>query len=183
MAETETPQHADPQLVAAQAEVEALTTRILELRDAYYERDEELVSDADYDALLRRLEELERMFPELQGQDSPTQTVGGRAAALFDPVTHAERMLSLDNVFSLDEFATWAAKVERDSGRAVDYLCELKIDGLAISLRYENGRLTSAATRGDGVVGEDVTENVKYIKGIPTRLEGSGHPPLVEVRG
>lgn len=183
MAETETPKHADPQLVAAQAEVEALTTRILELRDAYYERDEELVSDADYDALLRRLEELERMFPELQGQDSPTQTVGGRAAALFDPVTHAERMLSLDNVFSLDEFATWAAKVERDSGRAVDYLCELKIDGLAISLRYENGRLTSAATRGDGVVGEDVTENVKYIKGIPTRLEGSGHPPLVEVRG
>ncbi|CAN5534680.1 NAD-dependent DNA ligase LigA [soil metagenome] len=183
MAETETPQHADPQLVAARGEVEALTTRILELRDAYYERDEELVSDADYDQLMRRLEELERMFPELQGQDSPTQTVGGRAATLFDPVTHAERMLSLDNVFSLDEFAAWAAKVERDSGRSVDYLCELKIDGLAISLRYENGRLTSAATRGDGVVGEDVTENVKFINGIPNRLSGEGHPPLVEVRG
>ena len=178
-----TPQHVDPELVTAKIEVDDLTTRILELRDAYYERDEELVSDADYDQLMRRLEELERLYPELQGQDSPTQTVGGRAATLFDPVTHAERMLSLDNVFSLDEFAAWAAKVERDSGRRVDYLCELKIDGLAINLRYENGRLTSAATRGDGVVGEDVTENVRYIAGIPARLEGSGHPPLVEVRG
>ncbi|CAN5340307.1 NAD-dependent DNA ligase LigA [soil metagenome] len=183
MAEPEIAQHADPALVAAKAEVDALTTRILELRDAYYERDEELVSDLEYDAMMRRLDELERMFPELQGQDSPTQTVGGRAATLFDPVTHAERMLSLDNVFSIDEFTAWAAKVERDSGRRVDYLCELKIDGLAINLRYENGRLASAATRGDGVVGEDVTENVRLISGIPARLAGSGHPPLVEVRG
>jgi len=175
-------QHADPALSAAAAEVADLTTRILELRDAYYERDEVLVSDEEYDGLMRRLEELERLFPELQGQDSPTQTVGGRAASLFDPVTHAERMLSLDNVFSLDDFAAWAAKVERDSGRAVDYLCELKIDGLAISLRYENGRLTSAATRGDGVVGEDVTENIARVQGIPARLSGTGHPPLVEVR-
>ncbi|MFZ2963177.1 MAG: NAD-dependent DNA ligase LigA [Rhodoglobus sp.] len=170
-------------LDAAHREVEQLTTRILELRDAYYERDEELVPDSEYDAMLRRLEELERLFPELQGQDSPTQTVGGRAAALFDPVRHAERMLSLDNVFSLEEFEAWAAKVERDSGRAVDYLCELKIDGLAISLRYEQGRLTSAATRGDGVVGEDVTENVRAIESIPARLNGTGHPPLIEVRG
>jgi len=176
-------QHADLALSAAAAEVADLTTRILELRDAYYERDEVLVSDEEYDGLMRRLEELERLFPELQGQDSPTQTVGGRAASLFDPVTHAERMLSLDNVFSLDDFAAWAAKVERDSGRAVDYLCELKIDGLAISLRYENGRLTSAATRGDGVVGEDVTENIARVQGIPARLSGTGHPPLVEVRG
>ena len=183
VAEAETPRHSDPQLSAAKAEVDEVTTRILELRDAYYARDEELVSDHDYDLLMRRLEALERLFPELQGQDSPTQTVGGRAATLFDPVVHAERMLSLDNVFSIDEFEAWAAKVERDSGRPVDYLCELKIDGLAINLRYENGRLTSAATRGDGVVGEDVTENVKYIEGIPTRLLGDGHPPLVEVRG
>lgn len=183
MADDQVPQHADPALTAAAAEVADLTTRIIELRDAYYERDELLASDEDYDALMRRLEELERLFPELQGQDSPTQTVGGRAATLFDPVTHAERMLSLDNVFSLDDFAAWAAKVERDSGRAVDYLCELKIDGLAISLRYENGRLTSAATRGDGVVGEDVTENIARISRIPARLSGTGHPPLVEVRG
>ncbi len=177
------PQHSDPALVAAQAEVHELTTRILELRDAYYERDAVLASDEEYDALLRRLGELEREHPELQGQDSPTQSVGGRAATLFDPVTHAERMLSLDNVFSLDDLAAWAAKVERDSGRAVNYLCELKIDGLAINLRYENGRLTSAATRGDGVVGEDVTENIAAIEGIPAQLSGSGHPELVEVRG
>jgi DNA ligase (NAD+) len=170
-------------LDAAHREVEELTTRILELRDAYYERDAELVPDSEYDRLMLRLAELEHLFPELQGQDSPTQTVGGRAAALFDPVTHAERMLSLDNVFSLEEFEGWAAKVERDSGRAVHYLCELKIDGLAISLRYEHGRLTSAATRGDGVVGEDVTENVRAIESIPARLAGTGHPPLVEVRG
>ncbi len=177
-------EHEDPQLSKAQDEVQSLTTRILELRDAYYEGDTVLASDQEYDETMRRLEELERMFPELQGQDSPTQTVGGRAATnLFAPVTHAERMLSLDNVFSIDEFKSWAAKVERDSGRQVDYLCELKIDGLAISLRYENGRLTSAATRGDGVVGEDVTQNVRYINGIPERLEGTGHPPIVEVRG
>ncbi|MEF2976970.1 NAD-dependent DNA ligase LigA [Subtercola sp. YIM 133946] len=168
----------------ASDEAAALTTRILELRDAYYDKDASLVSDEDYDRMIRRLGELERLFPELQSQDSPTQTVGGRAeTTLFSPVQHAERMLSLDNVFSIDEFTEWATKVERDSGRAVHYLCELKIDGLAMNLRYVNGELVSAATRGDGVVGEDVTENVAYIPGIPTRLEGTGHPPLMEVRG
>ena len=134
--------------------------------------------------MMRRLEELERLFPELQSQDQPTQTVGGRAdSTLFTPVRHAERMLSLDNVFSRDEFLAWAAKVERDSGRAVHYLCELKIDGLAMNLRYENGTLVSAATRGDGVVGEDVTENVNLIAGIPKKLDTKNPPPLVEVRG
>lgn len=170
----------------ARDEAEALTTRILELRDAYYDRDELLEDDATYDALLRRLEQIEHQFPELQSTDSPTQTVGGRAQSqLFDPVTHAERMLSLDNVFSADEFAAWAAKVERDSGRAVRYLCELKIDGLAINLRYERGALVSAATRGDGVVGEDVTVNVALVPGIPNRLDGPADqlPDLVEVRG
>jgi DNA ligase (NAD+) len=170
-------------LAAAKREADDLTARILELREAYYERDTVLVDDAEYDAMMRRLEELEHLHPELQGQDSPTQTVGGAVAKLFDPVRHAERMLSLDNVFSRDEFLAWAAKVERDAGRRVDYLCELKIDGLALNLRYENGVLVSAATRGDGVVGEDVTENVRMIASIPRRLEGSGHPPIVEVRG
>jgi len=161
-----------------------LTERILAARDAYYDRNEPVISDAEYDVLVSRLEELERLFPELQSQDSPTQTVGGRAeTTLFDPVTHAERMLSLDNVFSIPEFLEWADKVERDSGRAVHYLCELKIDGLAINLRYENGILVTAATRGDGVVGEDVTENIDFVPGIPQRLAGTGHPPLMEVRG
>ncbi|MBF0672965.1 MAG: NAD-dependent DNA ligase LigA [Salinibacterium sp.] len=179
MAESVTP----PELESAKAEADQLTTRILELREAYYERDEVLASDEEYDAMMRRLEELERLFPELQGQDSPTQTVGGRAQTLFDPVEHAERMLSLDNVFSLEEFGAWAAKVERDAHRHIDYLCELKIDGLAINLRYENGVLTTAATRGDGRTGEDVTENIRLVESIPQRLAGTGHPPLVEVRG
>ncbi|MGV8851794.1 MAG: NAD-dependent DNA ligase LigA [Rhodoglobus sp.] len=173
----------DPSLAAARNDVDALTSRILELRDAYYVRDEVLVDDAEYDGLIEQLEQLERKFPELQSQDSPTLNVGGRAATLFDPVEHVERMLSLDNVFSLDEFAEWAAKVQRDSARHIDFLCELKIDGLAINLRYVDSVLVSAATRGDGRVGEDVTENVVRVEGIPQRLEGSGHPPIVEVRG
>ena len=172
------------ELDAAKTESVQLTTRILELREAYYDKDAAVASDAEYDGLMHRLEELERLFPELQSQDSPTQTVGGPTEkTLFTPITHAERMLSLDNVFSIDEFLAWATKVERDSGRAVDYLCELKIDGLAINLRYVNGVLQSAATRGDGVVGEDVTENIAYVKSIPMRLQGDNIPPLVEVRG
>ncbi len=176
----------------ARAEVERLTTRILELRDAYYARDTVLEDDATYDAMVRRLELIEHVYPELQSQDSPTQTVGGQAdASLFAPVEHAERMLSLDNVFSADEFADWAAKVERDAGRPVRWLCELKIDGLALNLRYERGVLTTAATRGDGRVGEDVTVNVRQVAGIPQRLFGGpgqpatadGLPDLVEVRG
>ncbi|MBX9717273.1 MAG: NAD-dependent DNA ligase LigA, partial [Microbacteriaceae bacterium] len=170
----------------ARTEVEALTSRILELRDAYYARDALLEDDATYDALVRRLELIEHAFPELQSQDSPTQTVGGRAeTTLFAPVEHAERMLSLDNVFSADEFADWAAKVERDAGRPVRWLCELKIDGLALNLRYERGVLVTAATRGDGRVGEDVTVNVAAVAGIPTRLAGDPAelPDLVEVRG
>jgi DNA ligase (NAD+) len=181
---TVTDSYSPSDLDAAKAEVDQLTSRILELRDAYYEKDAALASDEEYDRQIHRLEELERLFPELQSQDSPTQMVGGRAdTALFDPVVHAERMLSLDNVFSLEEFDAWATKVERDSARHVDYLCELKIDGLAINLRYENGVLTSAATRGDGVVGEDVTENIRRVSVIPQKLSGTGHPPLVEVRG
>ncbi|SDN90374.1 DNA ligase (NAD+) [Cryobacterium flavum] len=171
-------------LVAAAAEAADITTRVLAARDAYYGQDTVVISDADYDLLVRRLGELERLHPELQSQDSPTQTVGGRAeVTLFDPVTHAERMLSLDNVFSLDEFDAWARKAAENSGRAVHYLCELKIDGLAINLRYADGVLVSAATRGDGVVGEDVTENIDLVPGIPSRLDGTGHPSLMEVRG
>lgn len=167
----------------AQHEAEELTSKILDARDAYYERDESLIADVEYDALIHRLEEIEREYPELQGQDSPTLSVGGKATELFAPVTHAARMMSLDNVFSEEQFMDWAARIRKDTGREVNYLCELKIDGLAINLRYENGVLVSAATRGDGVVGEDVTANVLTIKSIPTRLAGQGHPALVEVRG
>lgn len=167
----------------ARAESVRLTELILQARDAYYGRDEVVVDDATYDQWMQRLEALERLHPELQGQDSPTLSVGAASGTLFAPVEHAERMLSLDNVFSDEEFLAWAAKVQRDAGRPVHYLCELKIDGLALSLRYEHGRLVSAATRGDGRVGEDVTENVRRVGGIPHRLSGEGHPALVEVRG
>ncbi|KPG87223.1 NAD-dependent DNA ligase LigA [Frigoribacterium sp. RIT-PI-h] len=172
-------------LPQARDEAERLTTRILELRDQYYEGNGSTVADGDYDGLVRRLDALERAHPELQKPDSPTQTVGGRAETTqFAPVEHAERMLSLDNVFSDDELAEWAGKVQRDAGaERVRFLTELKIDGLAINLRYEDGVLVTAATRGDGVVGEDVTGNVLAMGTIPERLEGTGHPPLVEVRG
>ncbi|OJV93765.1 MAG: DNA ligase (NAD(+)) LigA [Microbacterium sp. 67-17] len=167
----------------ARAEAARLTDLIVDARDAYYGRDEVLVDDATYDGWMQRLEALERLHPEVQGQDSPTLSVGAASGTLFAPVEHAERMLSLDNVFSEDEFRAWAARVQRDAGAGVHYLCELKIDGLALSLRYEHGRLVSAATRGDGRVGEDVTENVRDVAGIPLTLAGSGHPELVEVRG
>ena len=168
-------------LLAARSEAEDLARRINELRTAYYEQNAQVASDAEYDRLVLRLEQLELEYEDLR--DGPTHSVGGSVSALFAPVRHAERMLSLDNVFSRDEFLAWTRRVERESGRRVDYLCELKIDGLAINLRYENGILVSAATRGDGVVGEDVTENVNRIVSIPKRLAGSGHPALVEVRG
>jgi DNA ligase (NAD+) len=132
---------------------------------------------------MHRLEELERLHPELQGQDSPTQTVGAAESSMFAPVEHAERMPSLDNVFSPEELRDWCVKAQAAAGRSVRWLTELKIDGLAISLRYENGVLTSAATRGDGRVGEDVTVNAVRVAGIPQRLAGTGHPDLVEVRG
>jgi DNA ligase (NAD+) len=173
----------DLTLEQARSEAEGLTERILGARDAYYGRDAEIVDDATYDGWMRRLEELEQLFPELQGQDSPTLTVGAAESSMFAPVEHAERMLSLDNVFSDAELRDWCAKAQGAAGRPVRWLTELKIDGLAISLRYEDGVLTSAATRGDGRVGEDVTVNAVRVAGVPERLAGSGHPPIVEVRG
>ncbi|MFC7430640.1 MULTISPECIES: NAD-dependent DNA ligase LigA [unclassified Agrococcus] len=170
-------------LDAADDRAQELREQIERARDAYYQQDAQVLSDAEYDALVHALEALEREHPELQSQDSPTQTVGGTVSALFDPVEHAERMLSLDNVFSVDELREWAAKTVASAGREGAWLCELKIDGLAIALRYEHGRLVTAATRGDGRVGEDVTENALRVAGIPRQLTGSGHPALVEVRG
>jgi len=155
-----------------------LVDEINKHRRAYYEGNTVLIADAEYDALMHELELLEAQHPELITGDSPTQTVGGSANQAFAPVQHLDRMVSLDNVFSHDEMLAWVAKAG-----AGPFLCELKIDGLAINLRYENGTLVSAATRGDGVVGEDVTQNVLTIKSIPRKLEGAGHPQVVEIRG
>lgn len=162
----------------AASRIGELVDEINKHRRAYYEQDSVLISDAEYDALMRELESLEAEHPELITGDSPTQSVGGSATTTFSPIQHLDRMWSLDNVFSRDELAAWVTKAP-----AKGYLCELKIDGLAINLRFENGKLVSAATRGDGVVGEDVTANVKTIKGIPHTLLGEGHPPVVEIRG
>lgn len=152
---------------------------------AYHVKDAPTVSDGEYDALMRRLTALEEAHPGLRTPDSPTQQVGGAVFATdFQAVDHLERMLSLDNAFSAQELAAWAARVERDAGGAsLHYLCELKIDGLAVNLLYEKGRLTRALTRGDGRTGEDVTLNVRTIDGVPTELHGDDVPELVEVRG
>ncbi|MBK7625476.1 MAG: NAD-dependent DNA ligase LigA [Kineosporiaceae bacterium] len=156
-------------------------------RFAYYVRDAPTISDAEFDVLLRELEQLENDHPELRTPDSPTQVVGGTWSTDFAPVDHLERMLSLDNVFDTDELTAWAERVQRDAGdEPVQFLCELKIDGLAINLLYENGILTRAATRGDGRTGEDVTLNVRTIAGVPHRLTATDDvavPQRVEVRG
>ena len=149
----------------------------------YYVLDAPTVSDADYDRAMRRLEELEDEFPELRTPSSPTQRVGGTYSTLFTPVDHLERMLSLDNAFSTEEVAAWALRVERDAGTVPSYLCELKVDGLAVNLLYEDGRLVRGATRGDGRTGEDVTPNVRTLENVPDQLTGDEIPHLLEVRG
>jgi DNA ligase (NAD+) len=150
---------------------------------AYYVKDAPVISDAEFDQLLRRLEEMEEEYPALRTPDSPTQQVGGTFSTEFSPVNHLERMMSLDNCFSKEEFEAWGERVQREAGGSFHYLCELKIDGLAVNLLYEDGRLTRAATRGDGRTGEDVTLNVSTITDVPSRLEGDNVPKLVEVRG
>jgi DNA ligase (NAD+) len=149
----------------------------------YYVLDAPTVSDAEYDAAMGRLQELEEQHPELRTPSSPTQRVAGTYSTLFTPVDHLERMLSLDNVFTVEELTAWAHRVERDAGTVPAYLCELKVDGLAVSLVYEKGRLVRGATRGDGRTGEDVTPNVRTLDNVPDRLTGPDVPDVLEVRG
>ncbi|WP_051640335.1 NAD-dependent DNA ligase LigA [Cellulomonas sp. URHE0023] len=154
---------------------------------AYYIRDAPVSSDKEYDERLRELQALEDEHPGLRTPDSPTQRVGGTFSTEFASVSHVERMLSLDNAFSDEDIVSWADRVHRDleADAQLHYLCELKIDGLAIALLYEKGRLTRAATRGDGRTGEDVTLNVRTISTIPDVLGGdpATHPDLIEIRG
>jgi DNA ligase (NAD+) len=149
----------------------------------YYVLDAPTVSDAEYDTLMKRLQQLEDEFPELRTPSSPTQRVGGTYSTLFTAVDHLERMLSLDNAFSADDVAAWAHRVERDAGTIPNYLCELKVDGLAVNLLYENGRFVRGLTRGDGRTGEDVTPNIRTIDVVPDRLSGDDVPSVLEVRG
>ncbi|MGO4457191.1 NAD-dependent DNA ligase LigA [Streptomyces sp. M-16] len=161
-----------------------LAEQVEEHRFRYYVNDQPVVSDAEFDRLLRALEALEEQYPELRTPDSPTQKVAGAYETDFASVEHRQRMLSLDNAFDDEELAAWAERVARDVNTPdFHYLCELKVDGLAVNLTYENGRLTRAATRGDGRTGEDITPNVRTIAEIPDRLKGDRIPALVEIRG
>jgi DNA ligase (NAD+) len=177
---------ADPAPEAAPAEARRrhadLSLEITEADHRYYVLDSPTISDIDYDTKMRELRALEQQHPDLRTPDSPTQTVHGTVSTLFTPVEHLERLLSLDNVFTDEDLGGWADRATRLGGTG-PYLCELKIDGLAIDLVYRDGALVRAATRGDGRTGEDVTPNIRTIRSIPTRLAGSGYPATLEVRG
>jgi DNA ligase (NAD+) len=175
----------DRKRAEAKVRVEELREQINHHSYRYHVLDDPEVSDAEYDELIRELRALEDAFPELITPDSPTQGVGAApATALFAPVEHRAPMLSLDNAFSLDELNAWGDRVTRGLGGAADgFMCELKIDGVACALTYENGRLTRAATRGDGRVGEDITANVRTVEGVPHRLTLDDPPSVVEIRG
>ena len=164
--------------------------RLAELREAlhranhrYYVLDDPEISDSEFDALLRELIALEREHPELISDDSPSQRVGAPPETAFEPVEHLERMFSLDNVESIEELEAWQARQARTlGGEPIGYVCEQKIDGLAVSITYAEGRLVRAATRGDGLIGEDITANVRTIDAVPLRLQAKP-PELMEVRG
>jgi DNA ligase (NAD+) len=177
--------------VPAMAMSDEISNRADELRatiayhnQRYHELDDPEIADAEYDTLVRELAMLEAQHPSLVRRDSPTQAVGSAASTTFSPVVHRVPMTSLDNAMDGQELAAWGERVARGLGGAgVAYVCELKIDGLAMSLRYEHGRLVQAATRGDGRVGEDVTLNVTTIASVPKRLAGTSVPEVLEVRG
>ena len=163
--------------------VEELRTQIRQHNNLYYGKDSPEISDAEYDLLVRELRDLEAAHPELADAESPSEAVGAADITTFDPVVHAVPMTSLDNAMDEDELHAWGERVAKGLGDSpVAYVCELKIDGLAISIRYENGVMVQAATRGDGKVGEDVTKNVATISSLPKKLTGK-FPPVLEVRG
>jgi DNA ligase (NAD+) len=182
-AAVESAPQADP---AARHRHADLAVEITEHNHRYHVLDAPVISDAGYDALMRELRELEERYPDLRTPDSPTQKVGDVISTDFAPVEHLERLFSLDNAFSAEELDAWAARTQRLAGpdaEVAPYLCELKIDGLAVALVYRDGALVRAATRGDGVTGEDVTPNIRTIAAAPARLAGSGWPEILEVRG
>ena len=162
--------------------------RIKELRelieyhnDRYYNKDSPEISDFEYDILLRELEELEAKYPQYSSEDSPTKRVGGTKSELFSPVEHSVKMQSLNDVFSMDELFSFIEKAEEQVGEKIEFSVEPKIDGLSVSLEYENGIFVRGSTRGDGSVGEDVTENLRTVGGIPSKIPNA--PEFLEVRG
>src|SRR5215213_7166490 len=189
--DTDLPLHSDIELAAPDAAARArhaeLSEELNEARWRYHVLDAPTISDGEFDAKIRELDKLEDAFPALRIPDSPTQQVGGPPSTTFAPIEHLQRLMSLDNAFSREELDRWAQRAIRELGEKrleqSGYLCELKVDGLAIDLVYQEGRLVRAATRGDGRMGEDVTSHVKTIKVIPHRLSGEDLPETLEVRG
>lgn len=166
-------------------EIEILRDKIDEHNYRYYVLDDPTISDAEWDKLFQRLKQLEDQHPKLVTPDSPTQRVGAPPLKAFAAVTHDVPMLSLDNAFDDDDIKAFDRRIHErlDVQTDIEYCCEPKLDGLALSIRYEKGRLVQAATRGDGTTGEDVTENIKTIKMIPMRLRGDDYPSVLDVRG
>jgi DNA ligase (NAD+) len=173
----------EAELATAKRRVEELRARLEHHSYRYYVLDAPEISDAEFDQLLRELRALEERHPDLLTPDSPTQRVGGAAAARFAPAPHSARLLSLDNVFDDEELAAWRDRVVKGLGHETSYVGEPKIDGVSIAVAYERGRLVRGATRGDGDVGEDVTPNVRTIRAIPHKLRGDAPPAWLEVRG
>jgi DNA ligase (NAD+) len=166
----------------ARHRIAELSEQILDHQFRYYVLDKPIITDAEFDTLLKELTGLEAKFPELRAADSPTQIIGGGFATHFEQFDHREKMMSLDNVFDLDELNAWFDRADKTTP-ITQWLCELKVDGLAINLLYQGGVLTRALTRGNGVTGEDVTLNVKTIKNLPHKLVGKNLPTVIEVRG
>ena len=166
----------------AAEQIEQLRAEVDRHNRLYHLEDKPEISDAEYDRLYRQLVDLENQFPELITPDSPTQQIGGARSEAFAPAKHHARMYSLDNCFSREDLQTWADRVARGVSGAT-YFCELKIDGVAVALTYEEGKLTRGATRGDGEVGEDVTANIRTIRSVPDTLKMESPPKLLEVRG
>jgi DNA ligase (NAD+) len=170
------------ELKAAQEKAQSLREKINHHNHRYYVLDDPVISDEEYDRLMRELITIEEAFPELITADSPTQRIGAKPSQAFQPVRHSTRMMSLDNVFDEDELKGFIRRVENQVGEA-DYICELKIDGAGIALTYENGVFLRGATRGDGTTGEDVTNNLRTVRSLPLHLLGKDGVPLLEIRG
>ena len=178
----------DDNRLAAAARAQALRDQIAAHNIAYYVRDEPAVSDAEYDALMQELVRIEGAFPELVSADSPTQRVGAAPASAFGSVMHRKPMLSLGNAFNADDLREFDKRAKRTLGMSdlttpIEYVCELKLDGLAVSLTYENGVFVQGATRGDGATGENITQNLRTVRGLPLKLQGTNCPERIEIRG
>ena len=166
----------------AKIEVEALTIELNKYNHAYYVENNSIISDYEFDQLLKKLQDIESKFPELSSSNSPTKRVGGDITKKFETVIHKYPMLSLSNTYSKEEIEEWIARIKKSVESDIEYVCELKYDGVAIGIQYVDGKLKQAVTRGDGSKGENVTANVKTIKTIPLSLIGD-YPNDFEIRG